>query len=46
MSQSNIICYIGTPIDAADLRRLLDSMDGYILDVDDAENLVIRREAT
>ena len=39
---TNVVCYVQHPILAKDLRALLEGMDGYVVTVDDAENIVIR----
>lgn len=43
--ESDIICYISTPIAAQDLSLLLESMSGFVVDVDDAENIILKRVA-
>lgn len=41
MSTEGVIAFLNTPIPAAELAILLTNMYGYMVDVDDAENIVI-----
>ena len=40
----DIICFVSTPIDPQDLAQLLYGLENVVVDVDDAENIVIRKK--
>lgn len=43
MPKDDVVCWLAVPIDASILHNLLIGLDDCVVDVDDAENIVIRR---
>lgn len=41
--ESDIICYLNTPIASVELMGLLVGLEDCVIDTDDSENIVIRR---